>query len=202
VFCLDLDQFKGVNDTLGHPVGDALLKMVSERLRHLVRPTDTVARLGGDEFAIVQSALDHPAVATAMATRLLRELSVPFEVAGHHVVIGTSIGIAVAPGDGMDPDLLLKSADIALYQAKGDGRNRYRLFEPGMDVLMRERRQLELDLRKARVGCSNHLWYANEIRGLIEHHIRTVGASNHIAITGLDFELLDRGDNAEAPHYA
>jgi predicted signal transduction protein with EAL and GGDEF domain len=133
--------------------------MVSERLRHLVRPTDTVARLGGDEFAVVQSALDHPAVATAMATRLLRELSVPFEVAGHHVVIGTSIGIAVAPGDGMDPDLLLKSADIALYQAKGDGRNRYRLFEPGMDVLMRERRQLELDLRKAMVAEEFELFF-------------------------------------------
>ncbi len=118
VLCLDLDQFKGVNDTLGHPVGDALLKAVTDRLRHVVRQTDTVARLGGDEFAIVQSSVNHPADATALATRLLRELSTPFEVAGHQVVIGTSIGIAIAPEDGSDPDLLLKSADIALYQAK------------------------------------------------------------------------------------
>jgi diguanylate cyclase (GGDEF)-like protein len=149
VLCLDLDQFKGVNDTLGHPVGDSLLKAVTERLRRVIRQTDTVARLGGDEFAIVQSSVDHPADATALSKRLLRELSMPFDVAGHQVVIGTSIGIAIAPGDGTDPDVLLKSADIALYRAKSDGRNRYRYFEPEMDALMQARRELELDLRKA-----------------------------------------------------
>jgi diguanylate cyclase (GGDEF)-like protein len=149
VLCLDLDQFKAVNDTLGHPVGDALLKAVTDRLHHLVRQTDTVARLGGDEFAIVQSSVDHPADATSLATRLLRELAAPFEVAGHHVMITTSIGIAVAPDDGSDPDVLLKSADIALYRAKSDGRNRYRFFEPAMDALMQARRELELALRKA-----------------------------------------------------
>ena len=149
VFCLDLDQFKSVNDTLGHPVGDALLKIVTERLRRVVRQTDTVARLGGDEFAIVQCGVDHPKDTTALATRILRELNTPFDVAGHQVVIGGSIGIAIAPGDGMDPDLLLKSADIALYRAKHDGRNRFRYFEPGMDSLMQARRELELDLRKA-----------------------------------------------------
>jgi diguanylate cyclase (GGDEF)-like protein len=149
VLCLDLDQFKGVNDTLGHPVGDALLKAVTDRLRRIIRQTDTVARLGGDEFAIVQSSVNHPADATALATRVLRELSTPFQVAGHQVVIGTSIGIAVAPEDGTDPDVLLKSADIALYRAKSDGRNRHRYFEPAMDALMRARRELELDLRKA-----------------------------------------------------
>src|SRR5262249_47130523 len=152
VLCLDLDQFKGVNDTLGHPVGDSLLKAVTERLRRIIRQTDTVARLGGDEFAIVQSSVNHPADATALATRLLRELGPPFEVAGHQVVIGASIGIAVAPGDGSDPDMLLKSADIALYRAKSDGRNRYRYFEPEMDALMQARRELELDLRKAIAG--------------------------------------------------
>ena len=149
VLCLDLDQFKSVNDTLGHPVGDALLKTVTERLRRLVRPTDTVARLGGDEFAIVQGSADHPAAASGLAARLLRELGTPFEVAGHQIVIGVSIGIAIAPGDGSDPDHLLKSADIALYQAKSEGRNRYRFFEPEMDTLMQARRDLEQDLRKA-----------------------------------------------------
>jgi diguanylate cyclase (GGDEF)-like protein len=159
VLCLDLDQFKSVNDTLGHPVGDALLKVVSERLRDIVRQTDTVARLGGDEFAIVQSSVDHPADATALATRLLGELSSPFEVAGHQVVIGTSVGIAIAPGDGSDPDVLLKSADIALYQAKSDGRNRYRYFESGMDSSMQARRELELDLRKAIVAEEFELFF-------------------------------------------
>jgi diguanylate cyclase (GGDEF)-like protein len=149
VLCLDLDQFKGVNDTLGHPVGDALLKSVTDRLCRAVRKTDTVARLGGDEFAIVRSGLESPSDATALATRLLRELCTPFDVAGHQVVVSTSIGIAIAPEDGSDPDVLLKSADIALFQAKSDGRNRYRYFEPEMDALMQSRRELELDLRKA-----------------------------------------------------
>jgi diguanylate cyclase (GGDEF)-like protein/PAS domain S-box-containing protein len=149
VLCLDLDEFKSVNDSLGHPVGDALIMAVAERLRRIVRPTDTVARLGGDEFAIVQRSVDQPTDATAMATRILHELSTPFDVAGHHMVISSSIGIAVAPGDGSDPDLLLKNADIALYQAKGEGRNRFYYFEPAMDVRIQARRQLELDLRNA-----------------------------------------------------
>ena len=149
ILCLDLDQFKDVNDTLGHPVGDALLKSVTQRLCGLVRQTDTVARLGGDEFAIVQSRFDQPSESTALADRLLHELSQPFEVAGHHILIGVSIGIAIAPDDGADPDTLLKSADIALYQAKSDGRNRFRYFEPEMDTLMQARRELELDLRRA-----------------------------------------------------
>jgi diguanylate cyclase (GGDEF)-like protein len=149
VLCVDLDQFKGVNDTLGHPVGDALLQCVTERMRAIMRRTDTVARLGGDEFAIVQSKIDQPGDTTILATRLLREFSAPFHVAGHHVVIGISIGIAIAPQDGADPDLLLKSADIALYQAKSDGGNRFRYFEPEMDALLQARRELELDLRGA-----------------------------------------------------
>jgi diguanylate cyclase (GGDEF)-like protein len=159
VLCLDLDQFKGVNDTLGHPVGDALLKVVADRLRRIVRPTDTVARLGGDEFAIVQSSPDHPAAATALSTRLLRELGTPFEVAGHQIIIGVSVGIAIAPGDASDPDILLKSADIALYQAKSDGRNRYRYFEPEMNALMQARRELERDLRMAISGNEFELYF-------------------------------------------
>src|SRR2546430_1364358 len=97
VLCVDLDHFKTVNDTLGHPVGDVLLQAASDRLRACVRPTDTVARLGGDEFAIVQVAADQPVGSTALAARLIKELSEPFNVQGHQVVIGASVGIAVAP---------------------------------------------------------------------------------------------------------
>jgi diguanylate cyclase (GGDEF)-like protein len=147
--CLDLDQFKAVNDTLGHPVGDELLQAVAARLRQETRDTDTVARLGGDEFAIIQAPIDRPTEATAFASRLNDLLDAPFEIAGHQIVIGTSIGIAFAPQDGTDPDQLLKCADLALYRAKQDGRGIYRLFHAEMDAQMQARRLLELDLRLA-----------------------------------------------------
>ena len=140
VLCIDLDHFKTVNDTLGHPVGDALLQAASDRLRACVRPTDTVARLGGDEFAIVQVGSDQPVGSTALATRLVKEISQPFDVQGHQVVIGASVGIAIAPNDGNNPDHLLKGADMALYRAKEDGRGTYRFFEPDMDAKMQARR--------------------------------------------------------------
>jgi len=159
VLCLDLDQFKGVNDAFGHPVGDALLKAVTARLSRVIRQTDTVARLGGDEFAIVQSKVDDPTDTTTLAVRLLQEFKSPFEVAGHHLIIGTSIGIAIAPADGDDPDLLLKSAEIALYQAKSDGRGRYRYFEPEMDALIQARRELEFDLRGALAAGQFELFF-------------------------------------------
>jgi diguanylate cyclase (GGDEF)-like protein len=149
VLCLDLDHFKAVNDTLGHPVGDALLRAVTARLLAHVRETDTVARLGGDEFAIVQSSVEQPQDATALAQRLTEVLSEPFDLEGHQMVIGTSVGIAVVPQDGDDPHVLLKNADLALYKAKADGRGRYRCFEPEMDARMQARRALELDLRRA-----------------------------------------------------
>jgi diguanylate cyclase (GGDEF)-like protein len=153
LLCLDLDQFKAVNDTLGHPIGDALLQAVAQRLAERTRETDTVARLGGDEFAVVQSPIDKPSEATNFAQRLIDLLDEPFEVAGHQIVIGTSIGIAFAPQDGLDPDQLLKNADLALYRAKVDGRGIYRLFHAEMDAQMQARRLLELDLRQAlRVG--------------------------------------------------
>jgi diguanylate cyclase (GGDEF)-like protein len=159
VLCLDLDQFKSVNDAFGHPVGDVLLKAVTDRLCRIMRQTDTVARLGGDEFAIVQSNVDTPADTTTLAVRLLQEFKAPFEVAGHDLVIGTSIGIAIAPGDGDDPDLLLKSAEIALYQAKSDGRDRYRYFEPEMDALIQARHELEVDLRGALAAGQFELYF-------------------------------------------
>jgi diguanylate cyclase (GGDEF)-like protein len=149
VLCIDLDRFKTVNDTLGHPIGDALLRAVSDRLQASARPTDLVARLGGDEFAIVQAGTEQPIGATALATRLIAEIAEPFELDGHQVVIGASVGISIAPNDGNDPDRLLKNADLALYRAKSDGRDSCRFFELDMDARMQARRTMEIDLRRA-----------------------------------------------------
>ncbi len=149
VLYIDLDHFKEVNDTFGHPIGDVLLRQVSERLRGCVRPSDAVARLGGDEFAVIQTAANQPVSATAMANRIIKELAVPFDLDGHQAIIGASIGISIAPDDGVDADGLLKKADMALYRSKEDGRSIYSFFEPEMDARMQRRRALELDLRKA-----------------------------------------------------
>jgi diguanylate cyclase (GGDEF)-like protein len=156
---LDLDQFKAVNDTFGHPVGDKLLKIVAERLRALVRDTDTIARMGGDEFVIVQAPITDPAEATSLAQRVIASISAPFEIDGHQAVIGASVGIAVGPGDGLRPDRLLRNADLALYRAKGDGRGTFRFFEPAMDLQMQTRRIMERDLRKALPAGEFELYY-------------------------------------------
>jgi diguanylate cyclase (GGDEF)-like protein len=149
VLSLDLDHFKQINDTLGHPVGDELLRSVAERLQACIRETDTVGRLGGDEFAILQSGLDKPEDAALLARRIVEILSVPYDVDGNRLTISASVGIAVAPSDGMSYDKLLKSADVALYLSKADGRATWRFFEPEMDVRLQVRRALELDLRDA-----------------------------------------------------
>jgi diguanylate cyclase (GGDEF)-like protein len=159
VLCLDLDHFKAVNDTLGHPVGDALLQLVAQRLMAQTRDTDTVARLGGDEFGIIQTAIDKPSDAISFATRLFDAFAAPFEVEGHRIVIATSIGIAFAPQDGLEPDQLLRCADLALYRAKADGRSAYRLFHREMDAQMQARRLLELDLRQALAARQLALFY-------------------------------------------
>jgi diguanylate cyclase (GGDEF)-like protein len=159
VLFLDLDHFKAVNDTLGHPIGDLLLQEVTRRLQDQLRETDTVARLGGDEFAIVQSSTEQPEAVTALAVRLIQVLSAPYEIQGHQVMIGTSIGIALVPADGDDADQLLKNADLALYRAKAEGRGRYTFFEPAMNTLMQARRILELDLRKAFVAGEFAVFY-------------------------------------------
>jgi diguanylate cyclase (GGDEF)-like protein len=158
VMFLDLDRFKGVNDSLGHSIGDALLCAVTERLQRVVSDVDTVARLGGDEFAIVQSKAT-PAQASEMAAQIIEALVEPFDVRGHQVVIGTSIGIALAPNDGTEPDQLLRNADMALYRAKAEGRGTYHFFQPEMDAQMQERRRLELDLRKALAAEQFELHY-------------------------------------------
>jgi diguanylate cyclase (GGDEF)-like protein/PAS domain S-box-containing protein len=149
VLCLDLDRFKEVNDVFGHPAGDALLKQIANLLAACVRETDTVARLGGDEFAIVQVGLSQPSGVSVLVERIFEELAGPLRVQDHDVLTGTSIGIAIAPVDGNEPDSLLKNADIALYRAKAEGRGTFRFFEPGMDARLQARRLLEHQLRLA-----------------------------------------------------
>ena len=159
MLCLDLDRFKAVNDTLGHPVGDALLRCVAGRLTVSIREGDTVGRIGGDEFAVVQTGSPQPEGAIVLAQRLVEALSAPYEIDGQQVVIGASVGIAVAPMDGEDADQLLKNGDLALYRAKNEGRGTYRFFEPEMDARMQARRALELDLRRALLQGEFVLYY-------------------------------------------
>ena len=169
---LDLDQFKAVNDTFGHPAGDKLLKIVADRLRGLVRGTDTIARMGGDEFVIVQSPIADPTDATSLAQRVIKLMGEPYDIDGQQAIIGASVGIAVGPGDGLSADKLLRNADLALYRAKGDGRGTFRFFEPTMDLQMQTRRIMEQDLRKALPAGEFELYYqpvinvaSNEISG-------------------------------------
>ncbi|MDB5518548.1 MAG: GGDEF-domain containing protein [Tardiphaga sp.] len=159
VLYIDIDEFKSVNDSLGHPVGDELLKAVASRLSDCVRQTDFVARLGGDEFAVVQTDIRHPADVKALVTSLYQAIREPYECLGHRLVTDASIGIALAPQDGTDLDQLLKNADLAMYGAKGDGRRTYRFFEPNMDAHVKERRTLELDLRQAVTDGEFELYY-------------------------------------------
>ena len=152
VLAIDLDHFKAVNDTLGHGSGDALLRLVSERLRKACRDGDIIARLGGDEFAVLSGPLQHARDAAAIAERIVAQMAIPFNIEGHNVVIGASVGIAVAPVDGTTAETLLKNADMALYRAKASGRGAYHFFEKGMDAALQERRAIELGLRQALAG--------------------------------------------------
>jgi len=161
VMLIDLDRFKAVNDTLGHPISDALLRLVAKRLRSIVRQEDAVARLGGDEFAILVSSAQGN-LAT-LARRLVDVLGQPYLVDGHLVNIGASIGVAVSPHDGQDYDQLLRSADLALYAAKNAGRSTYSFFEPAMDARALARRTLEIDLRKALTLGEFELHYQPQI---------------------------------------
>ena len=172
VLMLDLDRFKEVNDTLGHPAGDALLRAVAARLRDCTTETALIARLGGDEFAVIDYVTNPAVEAASLAERIIKALCEPFDLGDHRVTVGTSIGIAIAPRDGDDFDVLMKSADLALYSAKSDGRGAFRFFEPELDELMHARRNLERDMRDAIAGCEFELHYqpvvdaaTGEIRG-------------------------------------
>lgn len=159
VLMLDLDRFKEVNDTLGHPTGDTLLRAVAARLLGCARETTLIARLGGDEFAVIDYVTNPVVEATALAEKIRKALCDPFDLGDHQVIAGTSIGIAIAPRDGLDCDEILKSADLALYSAKGGGRGAFRFFEPELDQLMHARRNLERELRDALANSEFELHY-------------------------------------------
>jgi diguanylate cyclase (GGDEF)-like protein len=149
VLWIDLDHFKAVNDTLGHAMGDAVLKQVSARLWGTSRETDVLARLGGDEFALLLKPIDGPREAALVAERIVKAIGTPFNITGHQIMIGASVGVALAPGDGSTTDALMKNADLACYRAKSDGRSTYHFFEPGMDAALQRRRSIEAGLRTA-----------------------------------------------------
>ena len=153
VLFLDLDGFKSVNDTLGHSVGDLLLKSIATKLRNILRPTDRISRLGGDEFAILQTSGAQPASSLAMAEEILAIVGQQNTIDGHDVTVGASIGIAFGSAGETDAEIILKNADIAMYSAKSDGRGTYRVFDPEMDSIVQARRILERNLR---AGFSNN----------------------------------------------
>ncbi|NUR12041.1 MAG: EAL domain-containing protein, partial [Bradyrhizobium sp.] len=159
VLMLDLDRFKEVNDTLGHPAGDSLLRAVAARLRECTTETALIARLGGDEFAVIDYVTSPAVEAAALAENIRKALCEPFDLGDHRVTVGTSIGIAIAPRDGNDSDVIMKSADLALYSAKSGGRGAFRFFEPELDELMHARRNLERDMRDAIAGGQFELHY-------------------------------------------
>ena len=159
VLFLDLDGFKAVNDTLGHSIGDLLLKSVATKLRDILPRTDRIARLGGDEFAILQISAAQPGSSIALAEKIIEVVGQPNSIDGHDVTVGASVGIAVArPGD-INTENFLKSADLAMYSAKSDGRGTYRMFDPEMDAIVQARRLLERDMRTALAQDGFRLFY-------------------------------------------
>ena len=149
LMALDLDKFKNVNDTLGHECGDALLKQVAQRLSNAVRETDFLARLGGDEFMVIQANVNYPEASVILADKIIESLTAPFHIGNNEIVIGCSIGIAVAPDDANDSRQLMSKADLALYRAKQDTKGHYHFFTQNMDTLAQERNLHMSELRKA-----------------------------------------------------
>jgi len=159
VLCVDLDLFKNVNDSFGHPMGDRLLRLVADRLRSQVRGNHVAARLGGDEFALILSTDVSPNEVSDFSTRLINVLSASYDIDGVEVVIGASVGIALSPSDGTTSEELMRNADMALYRAKSDGGGVHRFFEREMDRLAQKRRDMEVDLRRAFVNGEFELHY-------------------------------------------
>jgi diguanylate cyclase (GGDEF)-like protein/PAS domain S-box-containing protein len=159
VLCVDLDLFKNVNDSFGHPMGDRLLRLVADRLRSQLRGNNLVARLGGDEFAVILASDVSPNEASDYAARLIKILSACYDIDGIEVVVGASIGIALSPGDGTTSEELMRNADMALYRAKSDGGGVHRFFEREMDRQAQKRRDMELDLRRAFANGEFELHY-------------------------------------------
>jgi diguanylate cyclase (GGDEF)-like protein len=159
VLYIDIDEFKSVNDSLGHLIGDELLKSVATRLSRCVGAANFVARLGGDEFAIVQTAVKSVADVIDLVDRVYDAVREPYECLGHQLTTDASIGIALVPGHGEDLDQILKNADLAMYAAKSAGRRTYRFFEPAMEAQVQARRKLEIDLRQAIVDGALEVYY-------------------------------------------
>jgi diguanylate cyclase (GGDEF)-like protein/PAS domain S-box-containing protein len=159
VYYIDIDEFKSVNDSLGHLIGDELLKSVAVNLSQCVGTTGFVARLGGDEFAIVQTSVRVAEDVVDLVTRVFDAIRSPFECLGHQLTADASIGVALAPEHGTELDQILKNADLAMYAAKAAGRRTYRFFDPGMDAQVRARRQLEVDLRQAIKAGALEVYY-------------------------------------------
>src|SRR6185437_5985617 len=149
VLFVDLDGFKAVNDTLGHSVGDLLLKSIAAKIRDLLPPTDRIARLGGDEFAILQMSSPQPSSSISLAEQIIDVANYPHSIEGQDVTVGASVGIAIAHPGETSTETLLKSADLAMYGAKSDGRGVYRIFDPQMDAIVQTRRAMERDMRTA-----------------------------------------------------
>jgi len=159
VLFIDLDGFKAVNDTLGHSLGDQLLKFIAAKLRDLLPSTDRIARLGGDEFAILKVSSAQPISSTQLAERIIEIVAEPHNIDGHEVTVGASIGIAIARPGELSSENLLKSADLAMYSAKSEGRGTYRIFDPQMDAMVQTRRLLERDMRTALAQGGFELYY-------------------------------------------
>jgi diguanylate cyclase (GGDEF)-like protein len=159
VIYIDIDEFKSVNDTLGHQVGDELLKSVASGLRRQANPNEFIARLGGDEFAIMQTAVRNQAEIIGLITRVFETIRTPFECHGHRVATDASLGVAVAPQHGASLDQILKNADLAMYAAKTAGRKTWRFFEPAMDARVKARRALEMDMRQAMLEGQFEVYY-------------------------------------------
>ncbi|WP_249141035.1 MULTISPECIES: EAL domain-containing protein [Bradyrhizobium] len=169
---IDVDEFKGINDSLGHHVGDELLKAVAGRIRSCLKPGDLIARLGGDEFAVIQTGIESSADTIAFVTRIHEAIRRPYHCLGHQLSTDASIGIALAPQDGTDLDQLIKNADLAMYGAKAEGRRTYRFFVPAMDASAKARLAMEQDLRQAMIDGGFELHYqplvnlrSNEVAG-------------------------------------
>jgi diguanylate cyclase (GGDEF)-like protein len=175
VLYIDLDHFKTVNDTLGHAVGDELIKQAAVRLWGTTRESDVLARLGGDEFALLLRPIASEADAGKVADRIIKAIASPFKIASHQIDIGVSVGIAIAPTDGEETDTLIKNADLALYKAKADGRSTYHFFEPGMDAELQQRRAIEAGLRSALAKNELRLVY-QPLLGLAENRVTCVEA--------------------------
>jgi diguanylate cyclase (GGDEF)-like protein/PAS domain S-box-containing protein len=171
---IDIDEFKGINDSLGHHVGDELLKAAATRIRSCIGETDLIARLGGDEFAVIQTAVGNVTDVVEFVTRIHEAIRQPYQCLGHQLSTDASIGIALAPQDGTDLDQLIKNADLAMYGAKADGRRTHRFFEPAMDASAKARLTMEQDLRQALV------------EGGFEIHYQPLVDLRHDGVTGCE----------------